>query len=209
MNAGDELLRVLEDATGKTGRIETPWDWIYAPATNISADEVTIHLRFRDPPSAGAIAYALAEVDRQARRTVTAMERQTTPSALFGRGVRLRPVSEGLRVVDARPGSLDVDLILGGLYAVVLSQPVSFVLNLVSLLQYGHVLVRVVRPNRKQEQREIEVAHTERPQYAEPAEGTISVAGPYGPISVPDRFEHVRVNVRTSDGTTFEFEAGP
>jgi hypothetical protein len=92
-----------------------------------------MRITFSESPTAAALARALDETDREARRVVAGFERGVRPERLRGRGVRLVPPQFGIRVERADAGSLDVLLAFGGLYEVVTSQPFSFALNLAAL----------------------------------------------------------------------------
>jgi hypothetical protein len=111
-----------------------------------SVETAEMRITFSESPTAAALARALDETDREARRVVAGFERGVRPERLRGRGVRLVPPQFGLRVERADAGSLDVLLAFGGLYEVVTSQPLSFALNLAALRGYGKAVLRAVKP---------------------------------------------------------------
>src|SRR5438552_3926128 len=87
--------------------------------SGIETESASMSVLFRTSPTVGAFVDVVDTVDREARRAVAGMLRGVPPHTLRGRGVRLVPRSDGLVVEQAQPGSLDVILLLGGLYNVV------------------------------------------------------------------------------------------
>lgn len=205
-------VRALRDAAEPHGEVAEPEQWIYAErVVRFPVEAAAVRLRFDAPPPAAALATALVDVDRAARRTATALDRRVPPSALFGRGTRLVPPAQGLVVEDARPGSLDVDMLLGGIFGFVVGQPMSFVLNVASLLQYGRLAIRAILPSGGNETAEVQVAPTVPDRGDRPLQlrGTIQVPTPHGMVSVPESFRYVRIEFKSTDGTRLEFEARP
>lgn len=213
MFATERIVLSLKEATRDADWIEDPYEW-YANRRLPEPDVVraSVRLHFSEPPTASALAAVLQEVDRHARRTVTSFETGVPPSALFGRGVHLRPLADGLVVEQAREGSLEVVLLLGALYGAITSQPLSFALNLASLLEYSQVVVRSLLPDGKQRSKELRVAPTHRPQGSTDeawSADTIEIPTPHGIIRVPAHFEHVRCDYESPDGSKLTVEAGP
>jgi hypothetical protein len=212
MVVGEQVLSSLAEATRGTGRIDAPEEWIWASA-ELAEDQVehaSMGLYFPESPSAYALATALLAVDREARRTATALERKLQPQALFGRGVRLVPPARGLVVENFEPGSLDVLMVLGGIYSVVTSQPLSFILNVASLLQYGRLAVRATLPEKAGDRRmEVTVASAHRHANGdtESSPNPLVLTTPAGTILVPNRYSHVTLTVESTDGSRVHFEA--
>lgn len=213
MFAADQALRLLVDATWGSRGIDNPEEWILATALEpLVVANAAMGLSFADAPTAAALSGALAEVDRNARRVATAIDRQIPPRQLFGRGKRILPPTEGLIVQRAQEGSLDLLLLLGGIYQAVISQPLSFVLNVASLLQLGRLGVRAIMPKGDEKSTELKIAPTKldseihRELFGDDA---IELPTPHGMVRVPKKFQHVRFYLETSDGSKLYFEAAP
>jgi hypothetical protein len=212
VHSADVLLAALGDLGGE-GPIEIshPEEWLLGgapvPEHEISIAAVEMGAHFSVAPTASALASALLELDREARRTATAIRRRVSTAELFGRGRRLEPLKDGLVVQEARAGSLDVTLALGGLYTIVTSQPLSFMLNLASLAGYGRVVVRVLTPGGRERAHRLSVAPTGPPPPAAPGDAAMRVPTPDGDIVVPARFTYVKLHARGADGSIIDIEA--
>lgn len=211
MSEANEFLHALDNVTRGGDVIVEPSEWIGNEAfPSLEIAGASMGLRFSEAPTASALSLALQDVDRQARRTATAIERNVPPRDLFGRGVRLQPLAEGLIVTRAREGSLDVIVLLGGLYSAATSQPLSFALNVSSLLQLTRIGVRAVLPSGKKRLKQLRVAPTHRPVGSAGqawAADTIEIPTPDGVVRVPSHFETVRFDYETADGAKLTFEA--
>jgi hypothetical protein len=204
--SGDEPFEVPRPAewlTGRYGRVERGY----------AVDDASMVLRFSAPPVASALAAALLEIDREARRTATAIERRVPPEDLRGRGVRLVPLADGLVVHDAQPGSLNVLLLLGGIYSAVTSQPLSFALNVASLMGYGKLTVRGLLPDGRQRRKQGRVGPSRlrlRSGVYEEAFGpAVRIPTPHGDVIVPQDVEHLTLHLRGADGSEFDLEMRP
>lgn len=171
-------------------------------------EDASMTLSFSESPTASALAGALAQFDRESRRTVRAFERGVSPRSLFGRGVRLKPLREGLVVEDARPGSLDVSLLLGGLYTAITSQPLSFALNLAALVSYSRATVRALLPDGKGESRDVAVIPREIP-YEEAFADGVLIHTPHEVVFVPASMKAARIDYETRDGSKLSVEFKP
>lgn len=157
-------------------------------------------MHFADAPVAASLAATVGTVDLEARRAATALQRRLHPEQLRGRGTRLIPPREGLVVNRADPGSLDVALLLGGLYTIVTSQPVSFALNFGELLGFGQMAVKAVLPGGKEESTEVlvssELGTFLGPQDSQP----LIVPTPHGFLTIPEDVS-VEIEMDFHDGT--------
>jgi hypothetical protein len=90
---------------------------------------------------------ASGTIDRECRTIAAANQAGQAAHVLRLTGAPIVPAGEGLEVKQALDGSLIVDLLLGGLYNAITGQPVSFALNLASLLGYTRAVVRRLRGN--------------------------------------------------------------
>jgi len=105
-----------------------------------------------------------------------------------------------LAVKRAEPGSLDIELLFGGLYTVITSQPVSFALNFADLLGYGRLAVKAILPGDNEETTEV-VFTSQSGSYVGVRDGqTLLVPTPHGPLVVPDDFS-VDLEMDFPDGT--------
>lgn len=213
MFAGEKVLRALEEAARGGDVVHDAGALIEAGrGARFDVSDASMRIFFSKAPTASALSAALEEIDRQARRTATALEKKRPPSTLFGRGVHLKPLADGLVVERADAGSLDVLLLLGGLYGTVISDPVSFALNVSSLLGYGRMAFRAVLPSGKERHRDVLVAPTSPPQGLDdnkwPAD-TIEVPTAYGTIRVPTNLKTVSFVYEAADGTKLAIHAEP
>ncbi|MGD0452395.1 MAG: hypothetical protein ABSB69_02250 [Solirubrobacteraceae bacterium] len=206
---------VATDALRNTGSYRSFVDYAETSVRAIDRELVVesgrIQILFSDTPTAAELARSVDEIDREARRVAAAFDRNTRPEYLRGRGVRLVPTERGLRVQRADPGSLDVVLLLGGLYQAITSQPVSFALNLAALLGGGKTVLRAVDPRRRKPTSEITVILPVMPMAARPGElKTDNDAPPPPQIAVVHATgtDRVRASATFADGTIFEVEAG-
>ncbi len=169
----------------------------------IDVDDMNIGLLFEQSPTASALARGLDEMDRQARRVVAASRLGVRPETLRGRGVRLVPRSQGLIVERADAGSLDVLVALGGLYQAVVSQPVSFVLNMAALMEYSKAMIRLPRPrDSKADGIVVRLPQLLAPQDHEvyTADGADEQleAAVQGEIQIPSDYSRVTMRIKTS-----------
>lgn len=179
----------------------------------LEIEEAGLQLQFGTAPTAAALARALDETDRQARRVAAGIQRGVRPESLRGRGVRLVPTALGLRVERADPGSLDVVLTLGGLYQVATSQPLSFALNVAALLDYGKAAIRVFRPGRKKPTREITVRLPIMPvrdheeyHHQPAAEHIPQLPSGEAQVQIPSDYTTVRITMRSAGGDSVEID---
>lgn len=178
----------------RRGRVEEPASWVTDPPEARARVEAApsrenrMELYFAEPPSAADLGNALILVDREARRVARALEERVPPSSIRGEARRFGPTHRGLVVESARAGSLDVAVQLGGIYEAVVSQPLSFVLNVASLLQYSRLVVRSFIPSGSSSEEVLEV----------PTE--------HGPVKVPQSMNRFRLKIVNSDGSRIEFD---
>lgn len=177
-------------------------------------EALSIQLYFPTSPTASTLAASLEDVDRQARRIATAFLSGQSIDELYGRGKRLLPRAQGLTVEEARRGSLDVSVGLGAIAGIVLSDPVSFALNLLSLLDYGKAAVRAVTTRSTTEldiqiERPVDVAQDDDPHGTGPQPGVLRVAAEGVLVEVPDTHSAIRIRIAARDGSSVEIDAGP
>ena len=213
MDSGDVLLSELVREGERRGQV-SPERWLFDPPpaqAQLQVESVSMELRFSDVPQAAVVAGLLEKVDREARRVATGLERRISPEVLRGRGVRLIPPRQGLAVEQGRPGSLTLDLLLGGLYTIVTSQPLSFALNLSALLGYGRVLVRAVLPGGNSKSTEISVSSAGSSVTGawKSPKPPLVLSTPHGPALIPDGFEYVKIEMKGADGTEVSLECRP
>lgn len=173
----------------------------------IDVAEMSLILRLHEMPTASALARALDELDREARRVVAARRRGVRPETLRGRGVHLVPRRQGLVVERAEPGSLEVLLGLGALYQAVVSDPVSFVLNVAALMDYGKSVLRL--PGRRTEKSIVvrlpELLPPDAHEFYTDAES--DVPSPMrGEVKIPSEYSKVTVRIKGSDGSSIKID---
>jgi hypothetical protein len=178
---------------------------------DLTIENARIDIVFADIPTATALAHSLDQTDREARRVVAGFELGARPESLRGRGVRLVPTERGLRVERAEPGSLDVVLLLGGLYQAVTSQPLSFALNLAALLGYGRAVLRAVGLAGATATPEISVELPAMPVSDEAYPSGLTTGDPAPPpgvarVQIPSSYSNVLFRMRLADGTCVEIE---
>lgn len=202
MFSATSVLRRLSARARDTER-KPASDWIFDPPgweRELEVSDGRIRVHFADAPVAASLAAAVGTVDLEARRAATALQRRLRPEQLRGRGARLIPPREGLIVTRADPGSLDVSLLLGGLYTVVTSQPVSFALNFGELLGLGQLAVRAVLPGGKDESAEVLVSSESGTILGTQDSQPLIVPTPHGLLTIPEDVS-VEIEIDFFDGT--------
>jgi hypothetical protein len=208
----DRLSSALEFAGDYRAFVNEVEPLVRAVEPELSVERGSIDVLFDETPTASNLAMAVDEVDRDARRVVAAFERGVRPEHLRGRGVRLVPPGRGLHVERADPGSLDVVLVLGGLYQAITSQPLSFALNLAALLGYGKATLRAMNPRRRRPAREITIRLPVLPKGEHHAIEPGDQATPELPsgegahVEVPSSYSSVHIRMTSSDGTSIEVD---
>jgi hypothetical protein len=209
----DRLSGVLEPAGDYRAFVNAVEPLVRAVEPELAVERGSIEVLFGDTPTATDLAAAVDEVDRDARRVVAAFERGVRPEDLRGRGVRLVPPSRGLRVERADPGSLDVVLVLGGLYQAITSQPLSFALNLAALISGGKkAVVRVLAPAHRKPSREMTLSLPMLPAGGRHAGGSTEAGendlqAPPVALVQTTGYAKLRARMTSSDGSTIEIEA--
>lgn len=189
MYESQQLMRLIQDPSF-VRRAADPSVWIEDPPDRRlpqAVEHAELGLYFRDSPPATALGNTLISLDREARRIVRALDERRSPADLRKRGTRLGPTRSGLVVERAEEGSLDVVVLLGGLYGAVVSQPLSFALNLASIIQYGHLIIEAVTPTSGNETATLEVPTSD---------GLIK-------IPVDEDLKEVELDLKNADGSTF------
>jgi hypothetical protein len=179
---------------------------------SLEISEAELGIVFSETPSVAAVVDALSQIDREARRVAAGFRDDVSPNQLRGRGVRLVPRAEGLVVRDASAGSLDIVILLGALYSLVTSQPVSFALNIAALLGYSKMVIQAVLPSQDAGETELEVPPLDVLDSVEvtdvPDESAL-VSTPFGPVIIPKDFEYLRIDYKGRDGTELKIRAKP
>ncbi len=207
----ETVVQYLEEFEGRT--IENPWVMTERfQALNLRVTSASVSLHFSQAPTASSLAAALQDIDRHSRRVATAFEQQVPPAKLFGRGVHLKPLADGLIVESAAPGSLDVEMTLGAIYTLVISNPISFALNLASLMKFGRVGVKALLLEGESRRASLRVAPTPDPSSAMPdswSADVIEIPTVHGVVRVPTHMASMRLTYRGPDGTELTVEAEP
>ncbi|MEV4419992.1 hypothetical protein AB0L40_08450 [Patulibacter sp. NPDC049589] len=139
----DQYRRLSAREVSISDLLPDPWSEPNDSVELRTSGRAALHLLFDAAPAASELAEALGTVDREARRTAAAIARGVDPLELSGRALMRR--SDGFQVQRADPGSLDVVLQASVvIYGAIVSQPLSFVLNLAALTGYGKIVRRAI-----------------------------------------------------------------
>jgi hypothetical protein len=202
MFSATSALRQLSTSVRDTERRPAS-DWIFDPPgweRELEVSDGLVRVHFPHAPVAASLAATVGTVDLEARRAATALQRRLHPEQLRGRGTRLIPPREGLVVDRADPGSLDVALLLGGLYTIVTSQPVSFALNFGELIGLGQLAVKAVLPGGKEESSEVVVSSESGTFFGTKDRQQLIVPTPHGILTIPEDAS-VEIEMDFFDGT--------
>jgi hypothetical protein len=213
MRAGENILGQLEKFKGSIspsgkGFDERSMRRLRRIDEAIEVEQATFQVHFDEPPTAAILAHLVAELDREARRVATSFERDVPLEKLQGRGTRLIPPDQGLVVEAATQGSLDLNVILGGIYQTFTGQPLSFVLNLASLLGYSRAAVRALIPAQQAHEDETERAViVEVPIFYSSGRKKDEIRSRHARVVVPaGTNSSIRIRVQSYDGTGVEVE---
>jgi len=208
MTSADLVVQRLVEAASELGipellDLSESWASVDTLDREFEVSDAEIRVSFPEAPTAYELALTLDEIDREARRMVAALQRGLRVNALRGRGTRLVPTRDGLVVRAATPGSLDVALMLGGLYQAVTSQPLSFALNLAALVGYTRASIRTATTKRTRNAVSVRLPrHAEARSAGARAQAEVSQPD----ILIEGSYSRVTIRYQSDDGTWLEVD---